>query len=151
MWAQWANDYGIANLWAKIVPMNLIWSESTQWLLISGLCKIPGALIYAHGHAMWAWWANDHDVVHLQAKTVPITLICNESAQWLLSYSVHDFQPVKWTNGQTDGDNSIVTFFLQKRKGHKSISLFMFYIALVINYLGDHLSQWHKLAWCTSS
>ena len=41
----WANDYAIAHLQAKTVPMNLIWSESAQWLWGSGVCKILGAFI----------------------------------------------------------------------------------------------------------
>ena len=32
--------------------------------------------------------ANKHDVAHLQAKTVPMNLIWNESAQWLLSNGI---------------------------------------------------------------
>ena len=33
-------------------------------------------------------WANDHDVAHLHAKTVPKNLIWSASAKWLLSSSV---------------------------------------------------------------
>ena len=85
---QWANDHGVACLQAKTVPKNLICSESAQWLWSCGVRKIPGALITHMGMPIISPWANDHHVAHLQAKTVPVNLICSESAQWLLSSSV---------------------------------------------------------------
>ena len=39
---------------------------------------------YAHGHALVARWANDHDLACKQAKTVPMIFIWSGSAQWLL-------------------------------------------------------------------
>ena len=49
---------------------------SGQWLLSSGICKIiPGAFITPMGTLMWAQWANDHDVAHLQVKMVPMNFI----------------------------------------------------------------------------
>ena len=42
---RWAN----ACLQTKMVPKNLIWSESAQWLLSYGIRKIPGALIMPMG------------------------------------------------------------------------------------------------------
>ena len=33
-----------------------------------------------------AQWANNHDVAHLQAKTVPMNLILSESTQWSLEF-----------------------------------------------------------------
>ena len=36
----WANDHDVAHLQTKTVPMNLIWSESVQWLLSSGICNV---------------------------------------------------------------------------------------------------------------
>ena len=46
---------------------------------------------------MWPQWANDHDIAHLEAETVPVNLIWRAFAQWLLSYV-----PEEWTDGQTD-------------------------------------------------
>ena len=66
--------------------MNLIWSQSVQWLLISGIRNIPEALIMPMGAPMWALWENDNDIAYLQAKTIPMNLIWSESAQCLLSY-----------------------------------------------------------------
>ena len=40
---------------------------------------------------MWPRLANDHDVSHTQARTLPMKLIWSESAQWLLSSSVCKF------------------------------------------------------------
>ena len=37
---------------------------------------------------MWPRWANDHDVAHLQAKTVPMNFIWSELAQWMLRSGV---------------------------------------------------------------
>ena len=64
----WTNNHGVAHLQARTVPKNLIWSESAQWLLSSGVRKISKTLItdskspyYAHGHAhvapmgKWLW------------------------------------------------------------------------------------------------
>ena len=73
---------------AKTVPMNLIWSESALWLWRSSVRKIPGALIMAMGMPIMLPWTNDHDVAHLQAKTVQMNSIQNKSAQWLRGYGV---------------------------------------------------------------
>ena len=82
------NDHVIAHLQAKTVPINLIWSESAQWLWSSSIRKIPRALIMPMGMPIMPPWANGHAVAHLQATAVPMNLIWNESAQWLLSFSV---------------------------------------------------------------
>ena len=177
----WANDQNAAHLHAKTVSMNLIWSESAQWLLSSSVRKDSRGLYHAHDHTHYApmgkwpcrctstgqdsskvstqwllssgvhkipmmpmgmpigpmgqwpcrcmstghdssneldleWvsplvaefqhqqdsrgfimpmgmpimppWANDHDVAHLQAKTVPKNLIWSELAKWLLSCGI---------------------------------------------------------------
>ena len=49
-----------------------------QWLLSSGVRKVPGAVITAMDMPIWARWANDHDVAHLQAVTVQMNLIWSE-------------------------------------------------------------------------
>ena len=85
---RWANDYSVAYLQAKAVPMNFIWSESTNWLLSNGVSKVPRALIMLVSMAMWPWWTNDHEVAHLQAKMISMNLIWSESVKWLLSYSI---------------------------------------------------------------
>ena len=71
----WANDHNVAHLLTKTVPMNLIWSESAQWLWRSSVRKIPGALITPMDTPIMPPWSNYHDVAHLQAKTVPIIFI----------------------------------------------------------------------------
>ena len=55
----WANYHDAAHLQAKTVPMNLIWSETTQWLLSSGVHKIPGALIMPMGMLVMPVQEND--------------------------------------------------------------------------------------------
>ena len=70
-----ADDHNVAYPEAKTVPMNLIWSESTQWLLSSSTRKIPGDFIMPMGMPIMLQWANDHDIAHLQAKAVPLNLI----------------------------------------------------------------------------
>ena len=45
----WANDYEFAHLWAKRVPMNLIWSGSAQWLLSCRIHKISKTPIMPMG------------------------------------------------------------------------------------------------------
>ena len=82
---QWANDHDAARLYAKTVPMNLIWSESAQWLLSSSIYKVTRTLITPLGTPMWPWWANNHDAAHLQTEAVPMNLIWKESTQWFLS------------------------------------------------------------------
>ena len=54
----WANDHDVAHLQAKTIPKNLFWSELAQWLVSSGVRKIPEALstdcrstYYTHVHA----------------------------------------------------------------------------------------------------
>ena len=65
--------------------MNLICIESAQWLRRYGVGKFQGALITPMGTPIMAPWANDHDVAHLQANTVPKNLIWSASAQCLPS------------------------------------------------------------------
>ena len=66
-----------------------------------------------------ARWANDHDVAHLQAKTIPMNLIWSESAQWLWSYSIRKVR----TDGRTDGRRAFYSppYFLRKGGGQKNI------------------------------
>ena len=98
---------------------NLIWSESAQWLLSSGVGKIPRAFIMPIGMPIMPPWANAYDVAHLQPKIVPINLIWSESAQGLLSYGIckvwagridgrMDRWMKEWTNEQIDREHSIV-------------------------------------------
>ena len=62
----WDNCHPVIASRNKMVPKHLIWSESAQWLLSSGMiCKIPRAFIMPMGMPIWA---NDHDVAHLQDK-----------------------------------------------------------------------------------
>ena len=53
-------------------PVNLIWSESTQWLRSSDVRKIQGAIITPMGTPIMPPWAKDHDVAHVQAKAISI-------------------------------------------------------------------------------
>ena len=46
------------------------------------------------GMSLWPRWANNHGVANLQAKTILMNLIKSESAQWLLSYSIHNIPGV---------------------------------------------------------
>ena len=46
MLARWTYDHDGAHLQTKTMPMNIIWRESDQWLLRSGVCKIPRALLH---------------------------------------------------------------------------------------------------------
>ena len=85
----WANDHDVAHLQAKTVLMYLIWSESAQWLLNSGIHKIPGALIMPMGMPIMPVQENDQDNTHLHAKVVSNNMIWRESAQWLLSSGFH--------------------------------------------------------------
>ena len=86
---EWAIDHDVAQLQAKTVQMNLIWSESDQWLLSYGIRKIQRALIMPMGMPIMPEWTNDHHVAQLEAKTIQINLIWSEWDQWLLSYGVH--------------------------------------------------------------
>ena len=67
----WANNHDVTHLQAMAVPMNLIWSESTQWLRRSGV-KIPGALSTPMGTPIIPPWANDHNAAHVRGGTVPM-------------------------------------------------------------------------------
>ena len=40
------------------------------------------------GTPIWPWWANGHNVAHVQAKMFPMSLIWGQSAQWLLNSSI---------------------------------------------------------------
>ena len=75
------------------------------------LVEIPGAFIAPMGMPIWPQWANDHDIAHLEAETIPTNLIWSESAEWLLSYG-----PDK----QTDRYHSIVPLFFFWNSGTKS-------------------------------
>ena len=72
---EWAIGHDVAQLEARTVQMNLIWSESDQWLLSSGVHKIPRALIMPMGMPILPQWANNRDVAQLEAKTVQMNLI----------------------------------------------------------------------------
>ena len=61
----WANHYDIAHLQTKTVTTNLIWSDSTQWLLSSSVCTTPRAFIMPMGMLIMPPWANDYDAAHL--------------------------------------------------------------------------------------
>ena len=116
----WANNHDVAHLQAKTVPKNLIWSESAQWLLSSGVHKNPEALItdsrsphYAHGHThmapmgKWPWrctsrgWGSSHEL--------NLELIGPVIAEWWLGR----------TGGRTNGWRPFHSpiFFLQKGRG----------------------------------
>ena len=72
IWPRWAHYHGVAHVGVKIIPMNLIWSESARWLLSYGVRNVPGrAFITPVGTPMWHRWANDHNVAHIQLKKVP--------------------------------------------------------------------------------
>ena len=82
-----------------------------QWIwfgvnrLSSCIHKIPRAFIMPMGMPIMPTWPLDHDVAHLQAKTVPMNLIWSVSAQWLLSYNIHKVwagRTDRQTDGQTD-------------------------------------------------
>ena len=55
MWLQWVNDHDSAHTQTKMVPMNLSWSESAQWLLSS----IVHNSLYWTGllepETLWSW------------------------------------------------------------------------------------------------
>ena len=86
---RWANDHDLTRLHAKTVVMNLIWSESTHWLLSSGVHKIPEVLITPMGTPIMPPCANCHDVAHLQAKAFPMNFIWSELAHWLPRSGIH--------------------------------------------------------------
>ena len=114
-----ANEQDVPHLEANTLPKNLTSGESAQWLLSSGVRKIPGALIMPMDMPIMPIWANDQDVAHLQAKTVPMNLIWSESAQWLLSCHVHKV----WA-GRTDGRRAFHSppLFPLERAGDKKKS-----------------------------
>ena len=88
-----------AHLHAKTVPMNLIRNASANWLLGYGIRKIPGALIMAMGMPITPPRANNHGVAHLPTKTVQMSLIWSESAQWLWTRLRVKILPRLWTLG----------------------------------------------------
>ena len=105
--SSWANNHGIAYLQSKTVRKYLIWCESAQWLLISGvrkfqkpLLQIPAVFITP---TRMPELANDHNVANLDTDTIPMNLIWSESAKWLLSYG-----PDRITAGRTDGRTEII-------------------------------------------
>ena len=85
----WANNQDVAHLQAKIVPKNLIWSESAQWLLSSGICKIPRTFTMPIDMLIMPPWVNGHDVAHLQAKTIPMNLTWSKTAPLVLRSGVN--------------------------------------------------------------
>ena len=87
--SEWANDQDVAHPQAKIVPKNLIWSESAQWLLSSGICKIPRTFTMPSDMPIMPPWVNGHDIAHLQAKTIPMNLIWSKTAPWVLCSGVN--------------------------------------------------------------
>ena len=84
----WTHDHDVAHLHAKAVQINLIRSEPAQWLLISSIRKIPGALILPMGTPVMPPWANNHYTAHLHVMTASMGLISSESAQRLLCSGV---------------------------------------------------------------
>ena len=67
----------------------LFWSERIQWLLSSDIHKISGARITPMVMPIMPPWVKDHDVAHVQAKTIPINLIWSELVSWMPSSSGH--------------------------------------------------------------
>ena len=72
-----------------------------QWLLSSSIHKFSGALITCMGLLIMAPWANDHDVAHLQAKTVPMNLTWSESAQCLSSSVIRNIPEALITDSRS--------------------------------------------------
>ena len=81
----WAKDQDVTRLHIKTIPDDLIWSESAQWLLSSSSHKIPRAFMMPRDTPIMPPWANYHDIAHLQAETVLMSLIWSESANCLWS------------------------------------------------------------------
>ena len=77
----WANNYNVAHLQAKTVPIHLIWNESALWLLSSGVRKNPRALIMPMDMPIMPVWANDQYAEHIQTNTFPSNLIWSESGK----------------------------------------------------------------------
>ena len=78
MWPWWANGHDIAYLQAQRFLVNMVWSESAAGEFPAS-ARFQSLCLNSY-YTMWFWWAvgsrwaNDHDVVHLQAKTVPVNL-----------------------------------------------------------------------------
>ena len=112
----------------RLIAFRRTWLGMNQWIR-SVFAEFRGLqdssiLYYAHGHPRWIQWPNDHEVAHLQAKTVPMNWIWRELAQWLMSYGIRRYWPGRTdgqTNGQTHerthGDNSLVLLFPSDRAG----------------------------------
>ena len=89
--------------------------QADHWRLPRPVNKFPRALNKAVGMPMWSRGANDHDIAHVQAMTVPMILIWSELAQWLVSpQGVHKvsralIKPVHmptWSRRSYDHDNA---------------------------------------------
>ena len=99
--------------------------DAAQWVLMSSsIHKILRALMHI-GMPIRPWWANNHDVAHLQAKTVLMNLIWSESAHgfWHLQASR---SPDRQTDKQTDRRMETIPsppFFLWKGLGTKKCIL----------------------------
>ena len=85
MWSQWANGHGIAHVQAKTIPMDLIWTESVQWLLINGVHRVPRAPAHV---VPISKWPQCHTYT---GKMVPMNMIWSESAPWLQSSSIYPY------------------------------------------------------------
>ena len=110
---RWATDLDVANLQAKTVPKNFIWSESAQWLLSSSVSKDSRSPYHAHGH------------VHMPIMTITLHMYKPIRFQWTWSgvnqptgywvMASAKFGTDERTNGQTDREHSKVPpFFLWK-------------------------------------
>ena len=53
--------------------------KADHWRVPCPMNKIPRAR-----------WAKEHNLVHLQAKTVPMNSFLGELSQWLLNYCIHN-------------------------------------------------------------
>ena len=54
-------------LWAKLIPIRLIWSESAWWLLHYSIPRVWQPIFCSMGRPRWACWVSDHDIAQPQA------------------------------------------------------------------------------------
>ena len=95
----------------------------------------------------YAPWANDYDLHIYRPRMVPINLIWNESGQWFLSYGFHKVWAGQ-TDGQTDGEHSIVPFFPLERVGGQKNSG-----SIMTKYAHQYMDSYRsieQLATCSS-
>ena len=85
MWSRWVNDHDIAHVQSKTIPMDLIWTESVNWLLINVVRKVPRAPAHVDQISKWP---RHHTST---GKMVPMNMICSESAPWLPSSSIYSY------------------------------------------------------------